>query len=421
MEFFTDSNEWALGSMRTIDPSYSSTVEYLSRAEWYRTAEVRHAVLCAIVGRGCLVCIVPSWSDFFFLKLPRFQSEQANAVACLTLLDHGFMVYEGAERKEQDLMLDILSALHNTKGAYFGRVNMPKEASYHMGQYLEDQKQIRANFGGKPSAKLAAAYSELALAQLECGESKDVISLLKQSSAIRKQLKTFTAIDLYNPLRYEGLYHIHVGNWAEAERCLFTALLDRQAKYGLDDHRGPRFVAFCVDCFPLTGTFQGRSSSLEHRRPLLPAAKMARRTRISRSSLPEPQRRRRRGSLVHLTRTIQSCTWYVRNQQARISSSGEVRFSLSVCGGRPRIDKHCRDSLELCSNHYGQHEFVEGEKARVVFLLGRVLEMMGDHTASNKLEQAARMRDALIQKEDKSAVETLTFAAFDKIVSLGAR
>lgn len=97
-------------------------------------------------------------------------------------------------------MIDILSALYNTKGAYFGPINKPKEACIEIKNYLGTQERINSYSGGKLSAKLAAAYSELALAQLECGEPRDVISLQEKSSAMRKMLPMFNLINLYNLL-----------------------------------------------------------------------------------------------------------------------------------------------------------------------------------------------------------------------------
>lgn len=172
--------------------------------------------------------------------MTRFQSEKANATACQTLVDLGLSIHNSAGPSEQNSMLDIYAALHNTKGGVLGRVNKPQEALQHMKHFLDAQHRLCSAAGGVPSSKLAAAYSELALAHLACGDTDEVLSLLKESSTIRRGLLTFTPTDLYNPLRYEGLYHIHRQDLAEAERCFLKAMQDRQDRYGLDDDRTPR-------------------------------------------------------------------------------------------------------------------------------------------------------------------------------------
>ena len=98
-------------------------------------------------------------------------------------------------------MLDIYAALHNTKGGVLGRVNKPQEALQHMIHFLDAQHRLCFAASGVPSSKLAAAYSELALAHLVCGDTDEVLPLLKKSSTIRRVLPTFTSTELYNPLR----------------------------------------------------------------------------------------------------------------------------------------------------------------------------------------------------------------------------
>ncbi|KAL9010326.1 MAG: hypothetical protein Q9173_004727 [Seirophora scorigena] len=315
-----------------------------------------------------------------------FQVEKANAVAAWQLLDHGHTVYERAEREEQKSMLDILSALHNTKGAYFGRINEPKEASEAMGKYLEVQKQIQAISGEKPSAKLAAAYSEFALAQLERGQDQDVISLLRESSAMRRQLDTFTNLDLYNPLRYEGLYHMHASNWLEAERCFFTALGDRRAKYGVDDTRGAR-----------AGVLLSNIGDLHCR-----------------------QHKWQDGYEYH-ERAHRSLTGAVGDDHL-LTLRARVKVARDLIEvNKPGNLAQAKRLLEKCFTGYDQHVFVDGERARVLFLRGRVSEATGDGSASDLLEQAARMRDKLIQRPDSCTADTLTFADFDGVVPFGAR
>ena len=172
--------------------------------------------------------------------MTRFQSEKANATACQTLVDLGLSIYNDAGPSGQKAMLDIYAALHNTKGGVLARINKPHEALQHMKHFLDAQQRLCSAPGGGPSGKLAAAYSELALAHLACGNTDKVLPLLMESTTIRRGLPTFNPTDLYNPLRYEGLYHIRERDWPEAKRCFLKALQDRQDRYGVDDVRGPR-------------------------------------------------------------------------------------------------------------------------------------------------------------------------------------
>ena len=109
-----------------------------------------------------------------------------------------------------------------------------------MEYFLDAQQRVCSAPGRVPSGKLAAAYSKLALAHLARGDTDKVLPLLKESNTIRRSLPNFNPTDSYNPLRYEGLYHIHERHWPQAERCLLKSLQDRQGRYGVDDLMGPR-------------------------------------------------------------------------------------------------------------------------------------------------------------------------------------
>ncbi|KAL8946870.1 MAG: hypothetical protein Q9222_006790 [Ikaeria aurantiellina] len=317
----------------------------------------------------------------------RFQVEKANPVASSQLLDNGYTVYESAQHEEQNSMLDVLSALHNTRGACCGRINKPKEASEAMQKYLEVQEQIHASSGGKPSGKLAAAYSELALTQIECGQDKDVLRLLGKSTAMRQQLETFTPIDLYNPLRYEGLYHMHIRHdWAKAKKCFFTALLDRKAKYGFDDARGPR-----------AGVLLSNIGDL-----------------LCRQDLWEDGYRYHDRAQQSLTAAVKQT--HLLSLRARVKVARDM-FEIN----KPGYLTQAKLLLEKCSSDYDQHVFVDGEKARLLLLRGQVLKAMGDDDASNFLALAAQKRNELILKEQSVTADSLEFADFDEIVPLGAR
>ncbi|KAI9776718.1 MAG: hypothetical protein M1816_005147 [Peltula sp. TS41687] len=315
-----------------------------------------------------------------------FQSEKANVTGCQTLVDIGLLVYQSAELTEQDSMLDVYAALHNTKGGILGRVNKPQKALEHMSLFLDAQKRLCSGAGGVASSKLAAAYSELALAHLECGETKEVLSLLEQSSAIRKSLETFNPIDLYNPLRYEGLYHAHQRDWAEAERCFLKALRDRQKQYGLDDSMGPRagIVLYNLgDLYCLQGKWQeGYRYHCRAHQSLKVAV-----------------------GETHLTTS--------RAEYKVARDLIEIKDAKSLL--------QAKEKLEHCLKAYESQIFVEAEKARTRFLLGRVMQMTGELTAHDHLERAMKERQGLIEKPDGRGLESLTIADFDTLVPFGAR
>ena len=175
------------------------------------------------------------------------------------------------EERERDPLLDILSALHNTRAAIFGRLNKPKEALGDMNRYLEIQRQIQASSSSKGSSKLAAAYSEVARARLACIQLEDdslgtesieeIPRLLSFSTTIRRNLDGFKAVDLYNALRYEGLYHLHVKQYGEAERCFSQIIKDRAIEYGRDDTKGARSVSLSKKKSSTNVSVQGRYRS----------------------------------------------------------------------------------------------------------------------------------------------------------------
>ncbi|KAL8634886.1 MAG: hypothetical protein Q9228_007566 [Teloschistes exilis] len=67
------------------------------------------------------------------------------------------------------------------------------------------------------------------------------------------------------------------------------------------------------------------------------------------------------------------------------------------------------------------NKYLSTQRARLQFLQGRVLELMGDASAPTVLKQAAMKRDELLGKKASTTAGTLTFGAFDDVVPFDAR
>ncbi|KAL9621734.1 MAG: hypothetical protein Q9160_003852 [Pyrenula sp. 1 TL-2023] len=167
-----------------------------------------------------------------------FQYEQGNASQSHRYADYGIKIYYSLVQSKQQEMLDLYAALQNTKGVAFDAMDRPLEAIKHINEFLHAQESL-CKWSGKQTAKLAAAYSELAKARLECGQTDGVLELIEQSKRIRKNLHGFNELDFFNPLLYEGLYHIIYNNLDKAEQCFRQILQVREKAFEIDDVKSP--------------------------------------------------------------------------------------------------------------------------------------------------------------------------------------
>jgi tetratricopeptide (TPR) repeat protein len=137
-------------------------------------------------------------------------------------------------------MPDILSAIHNGRGAVAMQINQPKDALDHYKKFKELQEKFHTQ-SGKFTTKFAASYSELGMAYLMNEVfTEETLELFDKSAAIRKKVTDYNKMDLYNTLRGKGLFYWHSGKYEEALECLLEALHDRENFFGSDDHNGPR-------------------------------------------------------------------------------------------------------------------------------------------------------------------------------------
>lgn len=135
-------------------------------------------------------------------------------------------------------MLDLYGALQNTKGVALDGMDRPSDAIEPITKFLHAQKEL-CKRSGRQTAKLAAAHSELAKVRLECGQTDGVLKLIEESKRIRRNLDGFDELELFNPLRYEGLYHMICNNLDKAEKCFRQILQARENVFGFDNRESP--------------------------------------------------------------------------------------------------------------------------------------------------------------------------------------
>jgi tetratricopeptide (TPR) repeat protein len=137
-------------------------------------------------------------------------------------------------------MPDILSAIHNARGAVAIQINQPTDALDHYKKFNELQIKIHSQSGDFTS-KLASSYSELGIAYLMNEVfNQETVELFDKSAAIRKMVSGYKKMNLYNVLRGKGLFYWHSGNYEQALEYLLEALHDREESFGKDDQNGPR-------------------------------------------------------------------------------------------------------------------------------------------------------------------------------------
>lgn len=130
--------------------------------------------------------------------------------------------------------LDLQSALHNTAGAIALCLSNPAQGLQSNEKFKEVQDRLFKRTGVE-TTKLAAAYSELGMAHVLCGNSSnEVLNLFQESEDIRRRINGFVQVNLFSTLRGKGYVHILRGNFQEAYLVLMSALNDRKLQFGQD-------------------------------------------------------------------------------------------------------------------------------------------------------------------------------------------
>lgn len=148
--------------------------------------------------------------------------------AVFTLLDYS----------AQDLK-DIRAEIHGTRATMAVDTNDSEAALEHRQQNVTLREEAFAETGVL-SSKLAASYSEYGRALMMNGVLTKAKEMFNRSIEIRRKLPGFTRVQLYTPLRCQGLIAWKNGEYEEAVELFLEALRDQEMEYGRDDSKSSR-------------------------------------------------------------------------------------------------------------------------------------------------------------------------------------
>ena len=144
-----------------------------------------------------------------------------------------------AYHNSQDDLREVLADIHNTRGTLALDTNAPDVALYQLTELVALREKFYTE-SGVLTGKLAMAYSELGKALLMNGQYARADELFLRSMKIRRQLKNFSRLQFFNPLRGRALVHWQAGRYEAAASLYTEALRDREEAFGPDDREGPR-------------------------------------------------------------------------------------------------------------------------------------------------------------------------------------
>ena len=133
----------------------------------------------------------------------------------------------------------IEAGLYGTWSGIAVETNQPQVALEKRLDILAILEKIFAQTGDVNS-QIAACYSETARALIMSRIFTSAREFIDKSVAIRKKMPHFSRQQLYSPLYYSALIHIHEGKFDEAESELSEALRDREVKYCRDNCESKR-------------------------------------------------------------------------------------------------------------------------------------------------------------------------------------
>lgn len=74
------------------------------------------------------------------------------------------------------------------------------------------------------------------------GELDEALKLIKRSTELRKASSDITKDSMYSPYLSMGILYWIQGHLDQAASSLLATLVDREAKFGIDDREGSRYV-----------------------------------------------------------------------------------------------------------------------------------------------------------------------------------
>lgn len=95
---------------------------------------------------------------------------------------------------------------------------------------------------GVVNSQLAASYTETARSMMMNNMFDKAKGFIKKSIEVRKQMPQFSRLQLYSPLYYLSLIHLHEGEYEKAASLALEALREREIQFGRDDRENKRSV-----------------------------------------------------------------------------------------------------------------------------------------------------------------------------------
>ncbi|MCJ1387072.1 hypothetical protein MMC17_010201 [Xylographa soralifera] len=315
-----------------------------------------------------------------------YQYRRSDLSASLESLDQAMRVHKDS----QQAMDDVLASLHNIGGAIAYDAGQPDEALIHIQAYAKLQTEVYAQ-NNVPTRELAAAYSELARAYMMNSIFNPVPDLLEKSIAIRKQVKDYNDIQLFNPLHQMGLFYLNKSKFDAASSYFELALRNQRQVYGPDDMQGGSRTATLL--YQL-GDTRFQQYQLD----------------------PTGQQAAWEQSLTYIERAK---ALYQKARGDANPQTAKAAFKLAMVHFARANHAQARTFLDEATAIYAKQPTLHyaAERARTTYWLARLRYISGDLVAARGLAiRAAGLRRPLIDGGDPRPAEALTDADFDERV-----
>ncbi len=162
--------------------------------------------------------------------------ESGNPQDCAKFIETAFAVAEECSTDTRNLR----SALHNLRGSLAATSNDRKTAVIENEKFLEIEEELY-NETGKLTSRLASGYSEVGRVNIMRGMFEGVGDLFERSIEIRRELPSYSKLQLYNPVRGLAMMYYYYHDNEMAEEKLLELLHDRERDFGINDREGGRY------------------------------------------------------------------------------------------------------------------------------------------------------------------------------------
>lgn len=235
---------------------------------------------------------------------------------------------------------------------------------------------------GVVNSQLAASYTETARSMMMNNMFDKAKGFIKKSIEVRKQMPQFSRLQLYSPLYYLSLIHLHEGEYEKAASLALEALREREIQFGRDDRENKRTGLLLICLGNIYGKQGLHEESFEYHQRALTQLRAA----------------GGEDDLDTANAYYKMASQYLRDND----------FDLA------------RSAIERAIQGLQRSRFHKGEVARAMFLQARIFSESGQGDAAATLRKSVDIRRQLTEN-DTRAPEVLKESDFDELVVIWRR